>query len=224
VLKKSFLFLLLLFHVVLQAQQTRISIATDITVLRNFSPNQEFWSIGQTVRGDYHFSSRETMYTSLVYYSPGKFHNFFIAAAKSPQTVPSEVAYYVAGEWRMREVSIGWKHYFRGSFDEERDWNLYGIAGFGLVFTKIINAFAPVDTFLYQSPTVPVLGEGKFKRLTLDLGLGGEIPLGGNFYAYGEIKTMLPTTHYPSPYLHNTKDVPLPGIVNVGLRILFGNW
>src|SRR4051812_19910828 len=88
VVKKTFLFSLLLYQAVSYAQPSS-SIATDLTVLRNFSPDQEFWSIGQTVRGDFHFSPRETMYAALVYYSPGKFHNYFIATAKSPQTVPS---------------------------------------------------------------------------------------------------------------------------------------
>jgi hypothetical protein len=224
VLKKTFLFLIVLYLGEVLHAQPSSSIATDLTVLRNFSPDQKFWSIGQTVRGDFHFSPHETIYAALVYYSPGKFHNYFIATAKSPQTVPSEVAYYVAGKWRMREISIGWKHYFKGSFDQDRQWNFYGIVGFGLVFSNVVNAFAPVDTALYNSPPAPVLGEGEFKRLTLDLGIGGEIPLGGNFYAYAEAKTMLPTTDYASPYLHNNKNVPLPAIVNIGLRVLFGSW
>jgi hypothetical protein len=157
-----------------------------------------------------------------VYYSPGRFHNYFIATAKSPQTIPSSVAYYVAGKWRMREVSIGWKHYFKGRFDEEIDWNLYGIAGFGLVFSKIENDFKQVDTSLYNSPPTPQFGSGEFKRLTLDLGVGGEVPLGGNFFAYSEIKTWIHTTNYPSPYLHNTRNVPMPAVITLGLRILFG--
>ena len=220
-LKKEFLSVLLLSGLASNAQ-IRSSLATDVTLLRNFSPQQKFWAVGQTIRGDFHFSSRETAYAALVYYSPGKFHNFFIATAKSSQTVPSQVAYFVAGEWRMRQVSLGWKHYFKGTFDADQHWNLYGIAGFGLVFSRIVNTFDMVDSSLYNSPSRPRQGQGEFKRLTLDLGIGGEIPLGGNFFAYGEAKTWLHTTNYPSPYLHNTRNVPMPVIIGAGLRILFG--
>lgn len=219
---KQFLIIFLSCSFLSTNAQVAASLATDVTVLRNFSPDQKFWAFGQSIRGDFHFSKKETGYAALVYYSPGTFHNTFIANARSPFTSPSKVAYYVASEWRMREVSIGWKHYFRGSYYEEKSWNVYGLAGFGLVFTKTRNTFKPVDSALYDAPKAPVLGDGEFKRLTLDLGLGGEIPLGGNFFAYGEVKTWLRASDYPSPYLHNNKNVPLPAIVCAGLRILFG--
>ncbi len=211
---------LLLFGLTVRAQ-TQVSLGTDVTILRNFSPAQKFFVFGQTIKGDFHFSKRETLYAALVYYSPGKFHNKFIATAKSPQTTPYLLGYNVRGEWRMREISVGWKHYFKGSFDEEKNWNLYGIAGFGLVFTRSVNTFV-IDSSRYFTPGAPVLGKGEFKRLTLDVGLGAEVPLGGNFFAYGEAKTWLRASNYPSPYLQFNKNVPLPAIITTGLRILFG--
>ena len=219
---KSLLIVLGVFITGVVRAQPYVSISTDVTLMRNFSPHQKFWAFGQSITGEFHFSKKETGYVALVYYSPGRFHNFFIANARSPQTIPSKVAYYVGGEWRMREVSLGWKHYFAGSFDNEKTFNIYGLAGFGLVFTKTRNTYEPVDTSLYDSPGVPQLGDGEFKRLTLDLGIGTELSLGGNFFAFGELKTWLHETDYPSPYLHSNKNVPLPVIMKAGLRILFG--
>jgi hypothetical protein len=72
---------------------------------------------------------------------------------------------------------------------------------------------------LYSAPTLA--GTDKIYRLSLDLGLGLEYPISGSFYLYGDLRTWLPTSDYPSPYLHNNKNVPLPAIVSLGLRIPF---
>ena len=190
----------------------------------NFSRNQNFFAVGQTIQFNVHFSAKETFYTWFLYHSPGRFENSFIANAKSPTTNPSQISYLVKGTWDMKEFSLGWKHYFKESFDANFDWNLYGIAGLGIMFTDAENTLdRPFDTTLYAPAPTPVIGSGTITRLTVDLGLGGEIPLGGEFYVYGDARTYLPASSYPSPYLHDTKNVPLPIMINFGVRILFGS-
>lgn len=199
----------------------RFSIATDISVMRNFSPKQKFFAIGQTVQPLFHLSSKETVYAWLSYYSRGKFHNDFTATAKSPATVPQAKTFRVTGQWLSNEVSVGWKHYVKGSFDQSETWSLYTIAGFGLMFAKVENIFRPnIDTSVYQL-AAPVPGLNSFNRLTLDLGLGLDYPVGGNFFIYADARTWIPMSDYPSPYLHSNKNVPLPVTISAGLRILF---
>ena len=89
------------------------------------------------------------------------------------------------------------------------------------MFTKVENVFTPaIDTSLYTAPTLA--GSSEFYRLTIDIGGGIEFPIGGNFFLYSDIRTWIPTTDYPSPYLHNDKNVPLPFMIIGGMRILFG--
>ena len=89
------------------------------------------------------------------------------------------------------------------------------------MFTKVENTFStPVDTSLYNAPTLA--GSSEIYRLTIDFGTGVEFPIGGNFFLYGDLRTWIPTSDYPSPYLHNNKNVPLPFMISGGMRILFG--
>ncbi|MGZ3851985.1 MAG: hypothetical protein ACXVBX_04285 [Flavisolibacter sp.] len=210
---------LLLNSVVLEAQM-RFSFATDLSFMRNFSPHQQFWAVGETVQSNMHFTPRQSAYAWISYYTPAKYSNDFTASAKSPTTLPATIPFSASAQWKTGQVSLGWKHYFKGSYDAESGYNIYSIAGFGLMFTKVNNVFStPVDTSLYNSPTIA--GTGKFYRLTVDLGLGAEYPISGNFYLYGDLRTWIPTSDYPSPYLHSNKDVPLPFFICVGLRIPF---
>jgi hypothetical protein len=202
--------------------QMPFSITTDISLLRNLSPQQHFWTVGQTVQGQLHFSKKESGYAWLCYYTPGKFRNNYSAIAKSPLDSPATINYEVTGRWKYRQVSIGWRHYIKGSYNEQETWNLYSIVGFGLLLAKMENTYdKDIDTSRYTIPASPVKGSTSFKQLTLDLGLGYEIPIGSDVYIYGDIRTWIPTTHNTSPYLHNDKNVPLPIIGSFGLRILF---
>jgi hypothetical protein len=212
---------LFLFLAILAHSQVRFSISADFSLMRNFSPKQKFWALGETVQGNFHFNKKQTAYAWITFYTPGKFKNNFTASAKSVFTVPSSVPFTASAKWRNNEISLGWKHYLRGSFDAENDWSLYTIAGFGLMFTKVENIFNPsVDTSQYNAPLLA--GKSEFFRLTLDLGAGVEFLVGGNFFLYGDVRTWIPTSDYPSPYLHNNKNVPLPFMISGGIRILFG--
>jgi len=218
---RKFIVLLLLFIHICGRAQIRLSVAADVSLMRNFSPKQKFWALGETVQFNFHFSAKESGYAWITYYTPGKFRNNFIAAAKSSTTFPSTIPFKASAKWRSNEISLGWKHYFKGSFDAESDYHLYSIAGFGLMFTKVENNFAPdIDTSQYTTPTLA--GNSEFYRLTIDLGGGVEFPIGGNFFIYGDARTWIPTSDYPSPYLHSNKNVPLPFMISGGLRILFG--
>lgn len=201
--------------------QVRFSIAPEISLMRNFSPKQKFWALGETIQANFHFTSNQTAYVWLTYYTAGNFHNPFVATAKLPGTLPSSIPFTAYSVWRNNEVSIGWKHFFKGSFDALTGYNIYSIAGFGLMFTNVQNTFTPsIDTSLYNTPMN--YGNSKFYRLTLDLGAGLEFPLGANFFLYGDARTWIPTTNYPSPFLQNNKNVPLPFMISGGMRILFG--
>ena len=202
--------------------QVAFSVATDVSLLRNFSPQQKFWSFGQGVEGNFHFSKKNTAYAWVNYHTKGSFQNNFIAIAKSPSTSPAQTPYTVKGKWQFRQVSLGWKHYFRGAFDAEEGFNLYGTAGFGLLFSKIENSIISLpDTSLYNLSPTPVTGSDEFKRLTLDLAAGVELPLGPGIFLYTDIRTSVPTSDYPSPLFHNQKHIPLPVMLNAGMRILF---
>lgn len=202
--------------------QMRFSFATDLSLMRNFSPQQEFWAVGQTVQFNFHFNAKQSAYAWLAYYTNGKFENDFIASAKSSATLPSTIPFTALAYLRNNEVSVGWKHYFKGSYDAETGYNIYSTAGFGLLFGKVENLFSiPIDTSLYTTPTQ--VGKGKFYRLTIDLGAGVEFPLSGSLILYSDVRTWIPTTDYPSPYLHSNKNVPLPFMISGGMRILFGD-
>ncbi len=176
--------------------------------------------MGETIQFNLHFNKKQSAYAWLSYYTPGKFKNNFAADAKASTTFPASVPFMASATWRNNEVSLGWKHYLKGSFDSETGWNLYSIAGFGLMFTKVENVFSrAIDTNLYNTPIRA--GNSKFYRLTLDLGTGVEFPIGGSFFLYGDLRTWIPTSDYPSPYLHNNKNVPLPFMISGGMRILF---
>ena len=108
----------------------------------------------------------------------------------------------------------------KGACNAENNWNLYGYAGFGLLFGNIDNSHSiTIDTASYFTPVLK--GKADFKRLTFDMGLGYEKPIGGDVYFYMEGRLLLPTTEYPSPYLFIYNNAPLIGSINTGLRILF---
>ena len=120
----------------------------------------------------------------------------------------------------FKHVSLGWKHYFKGNSNAEKNWNLYGYAGFGLMLGRVVNAHSVnIDTVAYN---VPVLaGKANFKRLTFDLGLGVEFPLGGDIFIYTEGRTFIPTSDYPSKYIFINNNAPLIVSLNLGFRVLF---
>jgi hypothetical protein len=218
---RKFIVCIFLFGWICGKAQIRFSVAPDLSLMRNFSPKQKFWALGQTLQFDFHFTKKETGYAWISYYTPGKFKNNFLASAKSAGTTPAVILFKASAKWRNNEVSLGWKHYFKGSFDAETGWSLYSTAGFGLMFTKVENVFTPaIDTSRYNTATLP--GNSSFYRLTLDLGSGVEVPIGADFFLYSDIRTWIPTSHYPSPYLHSNKNVPLPFMLSGGIRILFG--
>src|SRR6476660_2674696 len=75
--------------------QVRFSIATDISLLRNFSPRQKFWAFGQGVESDFHFSKKNSGYAWLNYHTQSAFTNRFNATADSSFTVPQTPGYNV---------------------------------------------------------------------------------------------------------------------------------
>lgn len=201
--------------------QVRFSVAPDLSLMRNFSPRQKFWTLGGTLQANLHFNKKQSAYAWINYYAPARFKNNFTALAKSPNTSPSAITFRATATWTTDEVSLGWKHFFKGSFDAETGWNLYGLVGFGFLFTRVENSFSKtIDTSLYL--TSVRFGSGQFNRLSLDLGAGVEFALGGNFFLYGEERTWLPASDYPSPYLHRNQNVPLAFSISGGIRILFG--
>lgn len=217
---------ILLFTVILSvthssfAQQLRFSIATDLTVQRNFTKEQRYWAFGQTTHAHFHITPKDGIYIWFTYYSNGRFKNNLVATAKSPSTIPQQISYVNSARMRLKHFSIGWKRYLLGAADWEKGWNFYFFAGLGLQLGRIENTHSvTIDTSLYD---VPVLsGKANFKRLTLDPGIGLEHYLGGDLYLYGEARTWIPTTDYPSKYILKNKDAPWTAMISLGLRLLF---
>jgi hypothetical protein len=202
---------------------TQFSIATDFAYLRNIKKDQRYGSVGQTIYSQYHASPKDGLYGWISYFTPGKFTNQLKADAKSAATLPQQINFKNAAELRIKQYSVGWKHYFAGNAFEEKKINLYSLAGFGLMSARINNSYnTTIDTSLYTAPANPLSGAGKFKRLTFDMGLGWEINIGANIYLYNEARFLFPTTSYPGKYLLINKNAPLILTANAGLRVLFG--
>jgi hypothetical protein len=212
--------LLLLFSATAFSQQTQFSFASDLSLQRSFKKEQRYWAFGQTVHGHFHFTPKDGIYVWVSYYTNGKFNNTVTATAKSLITLPQQKIYTNAAIMRFKHVSTGWKRYLKGSSNAEGGWNLYGYAGLGLLLGRVDNIHSTVlDTSAYN---VPVLtGKANFKRLTFDLGLGWELPVGGDIFLYAEGRAWVPTTDYPSKYIFVNNNAPLVGMLNAGIRILF---
>jgi hypothetical protein len=222
-LKKSGVILISFFFIFVFpafSQRPQFSLATDVSILRSFKKEQQYWAIGQTVHLHFHFAPKDGAYAWISYYSNGKFSNALTANAKLPTTVPQQINYQNKAELQFKHVSLGWKRYLKGTFDSENKWSLYGYAGFGLMIGTVINTHSVgIDTAGY---TVPVLsGKANFKRLTFDLGSGVEIPIGGAIYFYIEARALIPATDYPSKYLFININAPFTGAANAGIRVLF---
>lgn len=188
--------------------------------MRSFKKEQRYWAFGQTVTAHFHFTPKDGAYGWLVYYSKGRFNNDLSATAKSGTISPQKIDYRNRAEMDFRHVSLGWKHYFKGSADVEKSLNIYGYAGFGLMLGKVINTHSVnIDTSDYKLPVLA--GTANFKRLTLDLGLGTEYPLGADVYFYLEARAFIPASDYPSKYIFINNNAPLAGSANIGFRILF---
>jgi len=202
--------------------QTRISASTNLLVIRSFKEDQRYWAIGQEMGVDWHFTSKGGAYASLSYSSYGKFTNELTAPAKSSTTSPSEISFTNHSQLRFEQISLGFKHYFVGTTDAVNKWTLYSLTGFGLMSGRVINSYsASIDTSLYTAPEQPVSGKGSFKRLTLDVGLGWEVPLSGDVYIYANGKVLIPTSDYPSKFLLVNDNAPLIGAIGLGIRVLF---
>lgn len=202
------------------AQLPQFSLATDFTIVRSFQKHQRYWTVGQTVAGNFHITARDAVYTLFAYTGNGKFTNQLEAPAKDAQTSPQQISFTNRASLNYKHISIGWKHYFVGDALSETGWNLYGQAGFGLMMGKVVNLqSASIDTLLYDNPVLP--GKANFKRLTLDLALGYELPVGGGVAFYMEGRALVPTTDFPSKYLWVNNDAPFTGSVNLGIRLLF---
>jgi hypothetical protein len=199
------------------------SVGTDVSLLRNFSPQQKFWALGSTLSVNFHVAPKDGPYIWLSYFTPGRFTNTFTAVAKSPGTDPQIRNFVVGGKWNLRNVSVGWKHYLKGSFNEEYNWSLYGLAGLGLQFTKVQNDYkTAIDTALYTT-NAPASGLRNVYGWTADLGLGIEYPAAPDFYFFSDVRTWLPVGGKESPYFHRNEKTPFPFTIGVGFRILFFN-
>lgn len=210
---------MILFSAVVHSQ-TRFSIATDLVLQRNFKKGQQYWGGGHTVQTQFHFTPKDGAYALVSYYTNGKFSNNVTATAKSPVTLPQQVNYVNNAVMRFKQVSIGWKKYLKGTYDIEEGWNLYSYAGFGLILGRVENTHSvTIDTSDYQVPVRS--GKANFKRLTLDLGLGWEAPLGSEVFLYAEGRVWIPTTDYPSKFIFVNDNAPLVGMISAGIRILF---
>jgi hypothetical protein len=220
-LKKITLILLLAFSSTAgYCQYPQLSVATDLGLQKSFKKDQQYLAIGQTINALIHLTPKEGMYVWFAYYSNGKFKNDVTATAKSVLTTPQQINYINDVKMRIKHFSMGYRKYIVGSADAEVKWNLYGYAGLGILMGRAENIHSVfIDTAIYNVPVRS--GKGNFKRLTLDLGIGWEIPLGGDFFFYAEGRTWIPTTGYPSKYLFVNNNAPVVGMVNAGLRILF---
>ncbi|RYY62304.1 MAG: hypothetical protein EOO05_03275 [Chitinophagaceae bacterium] len=201
--------------------QTLFSLSSDVNLQRSVKKGQEYWAVGQTVTLHYNFTPQDAAYAWVAYFSNGKFTNRnLLAEVKEPGTIPVAIRYDNTAKMRFKHISLGWKHYFTGSAVSERKPGIYSLAGLGILLGLVSNSQSVViDSAMYQMPVVP--GSQNFKRLSIDLGLGAEVPLGADLYLYGELKAILPITDYPSRYILDNKYTPYTAMAALGFRILF---
>ncbi len=168
----------------------------------------------------FHLTPKDGVYAWFSIFSNGRFVNNHLAIAKNNTIIPQQINYRDTAKMRLRELSIGWKKYLKGSATATKQWSMYGSAGLGLIFGTINNKFSvSPDTSLYNIPVYE--GSGSFKRLTVDLGLGIELPVATDFYVYSELRAWIPTSSYPSKLILVNDTAPLVGILTAGIRILF---
>lgn len=212
----------LLFGAACLQAQVKFSLASDVSVLHNFDGKQKFTVVGQSVIPQWHFDKRTTLYGWFTYHANGKYNSSLLATAKSPATQPQTIPFTNNSEMRLRQLSLGLKKYFIGSFERLEDFNLYGAGGFGLIIGTASNNFSRyIDTSLYTIQNNVVNGSGDFKRLTLDIVGGVEFPVSYEIFVYSEIRMHIPTTNYPNNYLLKNSNAPFLAGINLGLRVLF---
>jgi hypothetical protein len=219
--KPGYILLFLLLPLIsLFAQQTRFSLSTDVNGLISLRKQQHFLALGQTVTWHFHITKKDGAYAWLVYYTQGKFHNTLTATARQPLTTPQQISFRNNASMAIKQISLGWKHYLKGGIDTEDKWNFYGSAGWGLMLGRIDNSHSPpIDTADYFVQVLP--GKANFKRLTIDLAVGYEKPLGADIYIFMEGRTLVPITNYPSKFIYINNNAPLTVTLNLGVRILF---
>ena len=216
--KTVILFFLLLIAFLDINAQSPWSLATDFSLIRSQKETQQFWIFGHTIKVDFNITPRSGPYVSGSYFLNGSFHNDLTADAKSTTTAPQSISFRNNSKMDHRHLSIGWKHYLIGQCNKEEGWSLYGTVGFGVSGGDIENTFSPaVDTALYKAPLI--YGHTRFKRLTIDAGIGWDMQLSGDIFLYNEFNASIPTTDYPNNYLLANRYVPLLLSVNIGLRV-----
>jgi hypothetical protein len=219
-LKKIFLSAVVVFSFTTAFPQQMFSIASDIGFQQNLKKDQSFWTLGHTTNALFHLTPKDGIYTWFSYYTNGRFKNDLTAVAKSPLTNPQQIPYTNSTRMRLKHFSVGWRRYLKGTPDAESSWNLYSQVGFGLLLGRVDNIHSTViDTTVYSVPVRS--GKGNFKRLTLDLGIGFEYPIAGDFYFYTEGKVWVPTTSYPSKFIFVNNNAPYVVMLGAGVRILF---
>lgn len=220
VLKKFvFLFVSIFAGLALCAQYS--SITTDVSVLRSFTRGSHFWAFGQTVQAQYHVAQKTTAYAWVSYYTAGNFKNKLSAFATDSFTSPQRLDYSVNSSLRYRQISLGFRHYFKGAYNTETTWNLYGLGGFGLLLIKATNNYnKTVYTAQYAVSQQALAGTKNIVRLTADVGLGAESLLGSGIYLYADVRTWIQASRFRSPYLYNNA-VPRVVVLSGGIRILF---
>lgn len=213
-------FFLLLFSMLNIAAQ--FSLATDISMLRNFDGKQPFTVVGQTIHGEWHVEEKLSLYAFFTYHSNGKFANDLTATAKAIGTLPQSFSFTNRAEMRLRHLSLGVKKYILGSSKNIETININVEAGFGLIMGRASNKFAtPVDTTLYTVQNNVLSGTGDFKRLSFDVATGLEVPIGYEIFVFSQARIHIPTSNYPNSYLLKNNNAPFLGSINLGIRVLF---
>lgn len=205
---------------VANCQQPRFSFSIDGGVMRSLKKEQRFWAPGQTITSHFHLSPKNGIYVFFNYHINGRYHNKLTAVAKSPVTTPQQLNYGISAKMILTHISAGWKRYFSGSFDRDTKGNVYGYGGLGLMMGEVNNKSSVIqDTAIYEYAVTG--GKGQFTRLTIDVGVGYERHIGGDLFLYGEARSHIPITNYPTPYLLVNGYVPLNISAFVGIRMLF---
>lgn len=218
--RRTIIITLLLVLCKASSSQVPLSFSTDLDIQHNFKKQQRYWAIGTHTQFCFHLSPKNGIYAWFGFYSNGEFTNQQKAKAKSIITIPQEINYPDSSSMRFQHISIGWKKFIKGLPWSEKGWNLYSSAGFGLMLGKVSNySNKRPDSLVYDLPVKG--GEGNFKRLTLDLGLGVEFPVASDVFLYSEARLFIPTTDYPSKYIFINEKAPMVGSIGAGIRILF---
>lgn len=160
-------------------------------------------NVGLDLRGEYAPSSDySSYYGNVAFFLPNSITGTTYATASSSTTTPQQIEVADKVTWSMINISVGYKKYFAGAYDDE--FNFYGAVGVGLLFAPLTYKITgDYDDSKYNlsianfDSSIPGTKE-TLGNATMSGALGVELELKRDLYLTAETALVLPATGYNS--------------------------